>query len=341
MTPLCSVFTVYPRCTQPVGSSPIAHRPSLISLSPPHPQKEARLNDLLSEKQVSDDILRDNFGLQEEKNELRRRVADLESELKSRENDSRVADLENDLRTALEQARRLMQEKSESELAHEKAMKEKMEEVDELKKQLEEGNLKDIGITEELTPEQEIVTRKALRKQGKAYREKEKLMLLRIRDLEDSCVESVNIRTAIDEAVHEVVKRANDMQIRLKGENEALKLRIRQLEPEADGDFGEIEDVVRNAIEGSDEDQKKLQEELHRLRETNHVYKSLNVSFEEQALTWREVRRRTIQERWRVRVEVEVGVDAAARKARWLFAKVSSSRVSKARPSWLHHDGAK
>ena len=111
---------------------------------------------------------------------------------------------------------------------------------------------------EDLTPEEAATIRYALSKQAKIYRQREKELLKRIKELEDEISEPIDIRTAIDEAVHEVVKRASENQMRLKAENAALKKRISQLEQDADDDFENIEDVVKNSIEMADMDKQDL-----------------------------------------------------------------------------------
>ena len=74
---------------------------------------------------------------------------------------------------------------------------------------------------DDLTPEEAAAIRYALSKQAKIYRQREKDLLKRIKELEDEISEPIDIRTAIDEAVHEVVKRASENPMRLKAENAA------------------------------------------------------------------------------------------------------------------------
>ena len=120
---------------------------------------------------------------------------------------------------------------------------------------------------DDITPEQRAVVRMALQKQARVYRQRERDLQKRILELENQLRDPVDVSAAIDEAVREVVKRASDMQIRLKGENAALKKRIRDLtQDEAEDEFENIEDVVQASIEGSDQEFRELLEEGEMLR---------------------------------------------------------------------------
>ena len=120
---------------------------------------------------------------------------------------------------------------------------------------------------DDITPEQRAVVRMALQKQARVYRQRERDLQKRILELENQLRDPVDVSAAIDEAVREVVKRASDMQIRLKGENAALKKRIRDLtQDEAEDEFENIEDVVQASIEGSDQEFRELLEEVEMLR---------------------------------------------------------------------------
>ena len=119
---------------------------------------------------------------------------------------------------------------------------------------------------EDITPEQRAVVRMALQKQARVYRQRERDLQKRILELENQLRDPVDVSAAIDEAVREVVKRASDMQSRLKGENAALRKRIRDLtQDEADDEFKNIEDIVQATIEGSDDEFRKLMEEVELL----------------------------------------------------------------------------
>ena len=120
---------------------------------------------------------------------------------------------------------------------------------------------------DDITPEQRSIVRMALQKQARVYRQRERDLQKRILELENQLRDPVDVSAAIDEAVREVVKRASDMQIRLKGENAALRKRIRDLtEDEADDEFQNIEDVVQASIEGTDSELRELMEEVEMLR---------------------------------------------------------------------------
>lgn len=184
-----------------------------------------------------------------------RRIVELEDELRESQSAKERNELEKDkeLKNAREIARKMLVDAQEKCTKLEKENEEMKEELAILKS--------DVDI-EGLTPEQQAIVRVALAKQAKVYRQREKDLQKRILELEEDISEPVDISAAIDEAVREVVKRASDIQVRLKAENAALKKRLGQLLSDPEDDFENIEDVVKNSIEGSDQEKLELMREL-------------------------------------------------------------------------------
>ena len=223
------------------------------------------LQDELAKKKQELEIIRSQGG---EGTANQSRITELEDELRAsqhaKERDTKELDTE--LKNAREMARQMLVEAQEKSSRLEKENEEMKEEIAILKSDVDMENL---------TPEEKAIVRAALAKQAKIYRQREKDLRKRIMELEEEVAEPVDISAAIDEAVREVVKRASDIQTRLKAENAALKKRIMQLESDPEDDFENIEDVVKNSIEGADQDKQELLQEIEVMKGEMIVANSL------------------------------------------------------------------
>lgn len=224
------------------------------------------LQDELAKKKQELEIIRSQGG---EGTANQSRITELEDELRAsqhaKERDTKELDTE--LKNAREMARQMLVEAQEKSSRLEKENEEMKEEI---------AILKNATVDmENLTPEEKAIVRAALAKQAKIYRQREKDLRKRIMELEEEVAEPVDISAAIDEAVREVVKRASDIQTRLKAENAALKKRIMQLESDPEDDFENIEDVVKNSIEGADQDKQELLQEIEVMKGEMIVANSL------------------------------------------------------------------
>ena len=141
-----------------------------------------------------------------------RRIVELEDELEARKQEKeRVeAELNRELKSYREMAKQLL-------LAAQQKNEKLQEENDEMREELRIYNM-DVDI-EDITPEQQAIVRVALQKQAKVYRQREKDLQKRIMELEEQIADPIDVSAAIDEAVREIVRRASDIQMRLKAEN--------------------------------------------------------------------------------------------------------------------------
>lgn len=244
---------------------------------------ERELKTMTDERNFYQDIANDYTQLQDEYQNQRSQLERLRStgadgdadvaqqsmRMEGRAVEEKGADVhgDTDLKKYREMTRQLLQTASQ----HNDQLK---KENEELREELRAYSA-DVDV-DDITPEQRAVVRMALQKQARVYRQREKDLQKRILELENQLRDPVDVSAAIDEAVREVVKRASDMQIRLKGENAALRKRIRDLtQDEADDEFENIEDVVKASIEGSDTEFRELMEEVEMLRAQMIVAQSM------------------------------------------------------------------
>ena len=233
------------------------------------------------DKEYYEELFQDYSLLQEDYAKLKEKYHELEQENSTLQDQPMIAELdapynsrgqsESDPDLERQHIRELTKQITQAANEQKEQM---MKEIDELKEELRYYQT-DIDDLQDLPPEQSALVRAALQKQAKMYRQREKDLQKRIQELEAERADPVDVNAAIDEAVREVMKRASDIQMRLRAENSALKKRILQLDPNAEDDFETIEDIIQRTIEGSDMSFHEMEQELEVLRGQLLVYQSV------------------------------------------------------------------